>query len=86
MSGAEACDAEILGALKALEAAIAIDKDSQIKIIDCQNTASALRGILAKSSLGLVDKFEKEECSVGRSKSNGFQAIRRYVETKWQTG
>lgn len=51
---------EILGAHKALEAAIAADKDSPIKVvIDCQNAVSALRGGQANSSLGLVDNIRE---------------------------
>lgn len=58
MLEAEACDAEILGALKSLEAAMEVDRNSSINIlIGCQTAVSSLRLGQAKSSQTLADRF-----------------------------
>ncbi len=56
--GAEAYDAEILGAQKALEAAIRVAGTNPIKVLlDNSEAAQALRSVRSRSFHGIVDRF-----------------------------
>ncbi|KHJ32296.1 putative te1b-like protein [Erysiphe necator] len=58
MPGAEACDAEIFGAFKALVTAVETDRSNPIKLLlDCRTTVRALCTGQAKTSQAKIDMF-----------------------------